>query len=220
MKKIKITICSLLLLSLVVCLCACATNSNSSPGNNSTKTEDVPEAVSSLQHKIDKALESEPSYEDWIEIKEEYDDLLKAEQDMITGYDKVAAKFALDRETVACIATAQKLKGMLKNPSTLKITGVEVRKEKIKYIVKLDYSAENNVGGTVEDTYYCSFSDINEEDGKWTYRLDFVFTAFMDFDRQQSNFEDKFKKGDAAGSVDLKMVQDNLNLTLIEGDPL
>lgn len=79
------------------------------------------EYVKDLQHKIDKALESDPSYEELIEIRDDYDELLKSEQEQIKNYDKIEEMFTVSEEVVAGVFAANALKERLKNPSSLKI---------------------------------------------------------------------------------------------------
>ena len=72
------------------------------------------EYVKDLQHKIDKALESDPSYEELIEIRDDYDELLKSEQEQIKNYDKIEEMFTVSEEVVAGVfeRVAQGLVGM------------------------------------------------------------------------------------------------------------
>ena len=118
--------------------------------------EKMSEEAESIQRKIDKALESEPTYEDLVEIQNGYNDLLMEEQETIQNYDQIQEKLKLTDLDIAAIYTANQLKGMLKNPSSLELlsAGVAIDDKDPKYYVKLVYTAANNVGGNIEDTFY------------------------------------------------------------------
>lgn len=149
------------------------------------------EYVKDLQHKIDKALESDPSYEELIEIRDDYDELLKSEQEQIKNYDKIKEMFTVSEEVVAGVFAANALKERLKNPSSLKILSAgysssydEIDKEYgmedvMGAVVKLDYTATNDMGGEVEDTYYCWQYVPVEEDGKWTCKYNDIFWSLL-----------------------------------------
>lgn len=120
---------------------------------------EIPPAVIDLQHKIDKALESEPSYRDLKEIKDAYEDLLRSEQDQIQSYHKIEKLLALSPKEVACIYTVNQLKDRLKNPLSLTLISANIvrdtKGDKSTIAVKIDYTASNSLGGESKSSYYC-----------------------------------------------------------------
>lgn len=219
--------CVWLLLSvLIVGLCACSSDFKNK------SDEKMSEEVRILQRKIDKALESEPSYEDLIEIRELYEDLLNAEQEQVTNYDRIEGMFSLSYETVACIYATNKLKENLKNPSTLNVISASCVKDSSfeTLCIKIDYTADNNVGGTVEDEYYCMVDvPIKDENGNWSCKLDDLFEKFYNLEllngalRTSSRIssQDKARKeynrySDDATEVNAVQIMDNLNLSITD----
>lgn len=182
----------------------------------------VPEAVESLQHKIDKTLESEstPDYEDIVEIEELYDDLLNEEQSMITNYDKIKAMYAIDSNLVSCVYAANDLKDRLKNPNSLEIISAECYNEGEDTTVKIEYSAENIVGGTKEDDYYCIVNTPTENNGQWYCTLKPIFyyvrTTNGESEAQYNSMIRFSKGGDNVVEVNAKQIMDNLNMTIID----
>ena len=99
--------------------------------------------------------------------------------------------FTVSEEVVAGVFPANALKERLKNPSSLKILSAgysssydEIDKEYgikdvMGAVVKLDYTATNDMGGEVEDTYYCWQFVPVEEDGKWTCKYNDIFWSLL-----------------------------------------
>ena len=163
-----------------ISLSACGNDIENQSENNAATTQEISEEVRTLQRKIDKALEVEPSYEDLIEIRELYEDLLNAEQEQVTNYDNIEKMFTLSDGTVACIYAANILKDNLKNPSTLNVISASCVKDTTfeTIYIKIDYAADNNVGGTVENEYYCMVDvPIEDENGNWSCKLDDLFES-------------------------------------------
>lgn len=189
-----------------------------------------PESVKNLQHKIDKALESnEPSYDDIIEIINEYDGLLKEEQAMITNYDKIEEKNKIDANVVSCIFAANKLRAMLKNPNSLKLYSAKCYDDKVMVSIDLEYSAENNVGGTLEDHYYCLIDPPIENNGEWSCKLTDFFAAEYKLDVIKGELDDiggrssqKTAKDlyeiskDRAVTVNANQIMDNIDMPITE----
>lgn len=68
----------------------------------------------------------------------------------------------------ASIYTIQQLQNALKNPRSMKLYSINYKTDIIgDYYFKVEYSAENYMGGTVEDIWYYKFRiDVFSEDGK------------------------------------------------------
>ena len=141
--------------------------------------EKVPENVKEVQHKIDKALESEPSYKDLKEIQELYDDLLSAEQEKIENYDKIEQLLKPSETDVACAYAVLNLKYQLSNPSSLVVNsancslsgGTMISTGNKEVYVKIEYSAENGYGAMIDDTFYCVEECPKYVNGKWKCKL-------------------------------------------------
>jgi hypothetical protein len=192
-------------------------------GNASKEPEapEVPEAVKTLQHKIDKALESEPTYDDLIEIQEEYDDLLMAEQEMITNYDKIVAMNTIDSKLVSCVFAANRLKERLKNPSSLEINSAYCYESDMTDYVKINYSASNDLGGMKDGEYYCMTTIPTEKDGVWQcaydsyYKVDLALDSMMGSDNAQSTGKIEFLRYESnATEMTPKQIMDNIDLKI------
>lgn len=142
-------------------------------------SEDVPENVKEVQHKIDKALESEPSYKDLKEIQELYDDLLNAEQEKVENYDKIEQLLKPSETDVACAYAVLNLKYQLSNPSSLVVNsancslsgGTMISTGNKEVYVKIEYSAANGYGAMIDDTFYCVEECPKFVNGKWKCKL-------------------------------------------------
>lgn len=232
----------ILLMMIAVCLLlslsACSASAEQTVKEEATEVEEteveIPEMVRSLQHKIDKALESEPTYDDIVEIQNEYDDLLMAEQAMIKNYDKIEKMVAIDENLVSCVYAAQKLQARLKNPSSLQIISAKCCNTPTKVAVKLDYSATNDLGGTVESTDYCLVvPPTQNEQGEWTCYYDYLYATVLQGELIDALSEsitgvstrvgrssddivrDSYEEGSAI-EVNAHQVMDNLSLSILE----
>lgn len=142
--------------------------------------EKVPENVKEVQHKIDKALESEPSYKDLKEIQDLYDDLLNEEQEKVENYDKIESLLKPSETDVACAYAVLNLKEQLSNPSSLVINsakcslspGTEISTGNKTVYVKIDYSAANGFGAMLDDTFYCVEECPKFVSGRWKCKLE------------------------------------------------
>lgn len=141
--------------------------------------ERVPENVKEVQHKIDKALESEPSYKDLKEIQELYDELLSAEQEKVERYDKIEQLLQPSETDVACAYAVLNLRYELSNPSSLvvnsatcSLSGRTVISTGNKEVyVKIEYIAANGFGAMIDDTFYCVEECPKFVNGKWECKL-------------------------------------------------
>lgn len=77
-----------------------------------------------------------------------------------------------DAIAFSCAETV--LRNQLKNPNTLQILSEKIidSDEYFRYYVKIEYSAQNNVGGYVTDTVYILFKVNSIMDGTFTYYVD------------------------------------------------
>lgn len=181
-----------LILSVCLCVTGCA---------------NTPEAVKTLQHKIDKALESEPKYDDLVKIQEEYDALLKAEQEMVKNYDKIQEMAKPDYYTVGCVFVIKNyLLDRLKSRESFKLLSAECydRKDLVKgdrdiIPIKIKYSASNAYGGTVENELYSIVYRPDEKDGKWYCSLEKSYEISYDLDVLR-NYADAIT-GNSAGKT-------------------
>lgn len=97
---------------------------------------------------------TEDEYKEYLEENEKQDEELNKE---------------LIEDEKAAIYTIQQLRDSLKNPHSMKIYSIFYKYNTTHnwYLFKIEYSAENQVGGTVEDTLYYQFdTDIYSEDSE------------------------------------------------------
>lgn len=151
------------------------------------------EEARAVQRKIDKALESEPTYEDLVEIQNGYDDLLLKEQETIQNYDKIEEQLKVTASDVAIIYSANQFKPKLKNPSSLEIISASVTpvdSEDGGYYVKLDYTATNGFGAAVEDIVYWEVDQpvYDEAADQWSCKTDDDFAEWMETDELYEYF--------------------------------
>lgn len=161
-----------LFMALVMCLSLCACGKSAS------------DEVRSVQRKIDKALESEPSYENLVEIRDLYEELLLEEQKQIKNYDKLKPLFQLNSTEVAGVFSVKQLMGELKNPSSLELLSASSVINTTSIAVKIDYTAENSMGGTNEKTYYClvSIPTYDEALDEWSCSLEESFESLCNLE--------------------------------------
>ena len=184
----------------------------------------IPENVKEVQHKIDKALESEPTYSDLVEIRTLYDDLLKAEQEMVTNYDQIKELMKIDSNVVSCVYAVKYLRKNLKNPSSLQLYSAQCCSHEGKDVVKFKYSATNSYGGAITDDYYFVLTTPKEKNGQWSCKMDETFAAFIlgdmiDYGSVSSQDIGKtdwtMYKGNAV-NVDISQISDNIGMTIID----
>ena len=142
----------------------------------------IPENVKEVQHKIDKALESEASYENVKEIQDLYNELLKEEQEMITDYEKIEEMYVIDENVAGSIFAAKTLKSLLKNPNSLELLSASCGKAEGKMVIKLEYVATNGFGGASDDDFYCLIEMPKEENGVWNCELEEAYSLVLDVD--------------------------------------
>lgn len=197
---------------------------------NQDKSSDAPmperpAAVIDLQHKIDKALESSPTYRDLLDIRDAYNDLLQSEQELVDRYDELEPLFALSSEDVACIYAISNLKSQLKNPSsfTLLSASCAADTDEDTIALKINYTAANNMGGAVEDTYYCLVytPEFNDDHQQWSCKLEEEFSLTIALEAlggARVNSSEKVAKdvydSNAVIDIDIDKIMDNLDLQI------
>lgn len=140
------------------------------------------EYVTNLQHKIDKAIESEPTYADLKEIVNEYDELLAAEQEQVNNYNKIQQMISdyesdvLNDESVTfSVKAIEIMKTHLKHPDTLDIRSIEYLKGSEvneTQTVHIKFAADNEVGGSAVGAAiytYVHYPNGEFEDYDWIY---------------------------------------------------
>lgn len=140
MKKKIIT--GLLMVTVCLCFCSCGTISS----ENEKEVEN--------HYFVDGKELSEEEYNQYLKEKEKQEEELNKE---------------LTEDEKAAVYTIQQLRDNLKNPHSMKIYSVFFKYDTTHdhYLFKIEYSAENNIGGTVEDTLYYQFdTDIYSDDEK------------------------------------------------------
>lgn len=196
------------------------------------EAERVPENVSIVQHKIDKALESEPTYKDIVEIKDLYDDLLYSEQELVKGYDKIEEMLQISSKDVACIFAIQTLKGNLKAPNSLEISAVNYmtyknNNDEDRIGIQIEYSAQNSFGTNIADTYYCleTIPVYDEQSSTWLCDLDELFRAKSIYEEKysgtvgsssQSCAKSEFETAENVESMEIDKIIKNIDLKITD----
>ena len=153
--------------------------------SESTDYSSLSEEARAVQRKIDKAMESELDYTELKEIQKMYNDLLNAEQETIKNYDKIEEQLTLSDVEACCVYTAEYIKPMLKFQSSFKIVKIETLREyskadsayKQKIYVKMNFTADNSMGGSIEHTYYSVFNapTYNDVSKEWDCEFESFF---------------------------------------------
>lgn len=167
--------------------------------NNYIKYEEAQNVFDVLQ--TISFISDEPTVSDVTSIElatEQYGKLSADQKKLITNYDKlVAAQGQLDelkkqKEGLneAYDLAISSLKGRLKNPSSFNELDRRVHSSKEtpgKYYVKINYTAANDLGGTLDATYFAYVKDgkiTGEFDGG--AQDDWDVLTFLDFDMANS----------------------------------
>jgi len=191
-----------------------------------SKEPKIPENVQVVQREVDKALESTATYSDLKEAQALYNDLLKEEQSLVRQYDLIEKKLALTEYEVAAIFSIQELKQYLKNPSSLKLISLSVTKNSLdEYFVKIDYSATNDFGGNVDDTFYTSTDLPTYDSTQKTWSCKFTNMYIIErryalygsgsMDKLQKDAKDDYdSKASNAIYLDIEKITDNINLSI------
>jgi len=220
-----------LLLAFIVCgvFCACGGNDNLS---EQTDRPEISEETRIVQRKIDKALESESTYSSLKEIRDLYNDLLIAEQEQITNYDKIESMFRLSDMEVAAIYAVNELKERLKNPYSLELISISVSSNDESAAIKVVYSASNDFGGNIDDEFYCLVDTpiYNRDADTWSCKLEDMFETSYELEiinsllgspqgpntsQSYASKEYSQNEGDAV-SVDVEKIMDNIDLSIEE----
>lgn len=130
-------------------------------------------------------------------------------------------KGKLKGNEIAAIYAVQQLKEHLKNPHSMNLFSIEYLCLSIDYgvadfIVKIEYSSENNVGGTIEDIQYYEFKAAMynySEQSKDLIELESDSCGFI-LDIMIDYYEKDFKeKGNA---VNIEKVLNNIDIDVTE----
>ncbi len=185
--------------------------------------DEVPELVKNIQHKIDKALESNPSYSDLIEIQNDYDELLIAEQEQVRDFDKIQTMIndykrnASDSESYKYAEEAVGiLQKRVKHQNTLDIKKISYSIYKSSYtykVVYIEYFADNDLGGNVAgEAYYCIYEPGDAFGEVWGGKNLLTNSDKSDAGLAETTFSlygTYYDKGDKE-DVDVQIVLDNL----------
>lgn len=180
-----------MLLSTVICFGMCSCGNAEQKENTSGNVEN--------HYFVDGKELSEDEYNQYLEDKEN----LEAE---LTEAEKAA------------IYTIQQLQNALKNPHSMKIYSIAYKRQYSSgtgnYIFKVEYSAENNIGGTVEDTLYYQFDtgiylgDTDSERALSAQMFGCKEVAFNEYDTgKRADFEEQ--------KIDIDRVLNNLDIDIL-----
>ena len=147
----------LVLLSIVTfCLCSC--------GGNSKSQEE------SVKYIVDGKELSEKEYQEYIAKQEETTEETTKQEETTKETTQEVTQAELTEAEKAAIYAVQCLKSALKNPHSLELYSIKYKRGNNidgDYFIKVEYAADNNFGGKVEDTFYYKFDlDLLSEDSK------------------------------------------------------
>lgn len=211
----KKLLCLVLVVMLAVSMIACS------------KT---PEEVEALQYRIDKAIETPQPYSELREIKSLYDALLMEHQEMIINYEQIESMLAITSEEVAAVFVVQKIQNRLVNPNSLEVISIQVGQSPSGYYnVCIEYSAENSMGGRIENSYYASVDvpTYDESSQTWSCKYEDLFSSLeilevlgevLETDSQvdsQAIAKDRFSSTSAI-NLEAEKVVDNIDMSIIE----
>jgi len=177
------------------------------------KTESLSEYVIAVQRKVDKALESNPTYSDLKKVKEAYDELLSSEQAQIKNYDKIEEMLELTDVEIAVIYGIQELKKYLVIPSSLDVKDILVVAFGSNYLVEMDFTSENKAGGSVENLYYVWMENAvkDESTGRWSCELSNLYKGYL-IDDQNSGYLGKMNELSEAWYNTREFMKEHINL--------
>jgi hypothetical protein len=119
----------------------------------------------------------------------------------------------LTEEEKAAIYTIQQLRDNLKNPHSMKIYSIFYKYNTTHnwYLFKIEYSAENNIGGTVEDTLYYQFdTDIYSEDSQKALSARMFGCEEIDWNSYGKNYN-----GDET-ELEVDRILDNIDIDILK----
>lgn len=122
-------------------------------------------------------------------------------------YDKL--KLRAESSAFSCAATA--IRNMLKNPSTMKILDQEIiaNDNYLRYVVKMEVTAQNNMGGYVTDDWYIMLRINPALDGRFEYYTGSVLGYEYPYtDKQKEAFNWGVKPADFNASALLNKQKD------------
>ena len=190
----------------------------------------IPEEVEDLQYRIDKAIETPQPYSELRVIRNLYNSLLIEHQEMIVNYDQIENMLAITSEEIAAVFVVQKIQNRLKNPNSLEVISVQVGQSASGYYnVCIEYSAENNIGGREEGSYYASVDapTYDESTQTWSCKYEDMFFSYesldvlgdiLEMDSQidsQGIAKDRFSMVTAT-TLEVEKIVDNISMSIVE----
>lgn len=141
---------------------------------------------------------TEDEYKEYLEEKGKQDEELYKE---------------LEEDEKAAIYTIQQLRDSLKNPHSMKVYSIFYKYNTTHnwYLFKIEYSAENNMGGTVEDTIYYQFdTDIYSDDSKKALSAKMFGCKEIDWNSYGKDYN-----GDET-ELEIDRILDNIDIEILE----
>lgn len=124
---------------------------------------------------------------------------------------------------IAAIYAVQQLKKHIKNPHSMSIFSLSylclsVDNGIADYIIRIEYSAENDIGGTVEEIMYYEFKaamyDYSSEENKDLIAIDTDNCDFITMGMLKNQYDKEFKKENYI--IDIETVLNNIDIDISE----
>lgn len=124
---------------------------------------------------------------------------------------------------IAAIYAVQQLKKYIKNPHSINIFSISyiclsVDNGVADYIIRLEYSTENNIGGTVEEVVYYEFKaamyDYLVGENKDLIEIDTDNCDFITMGMLKSHYDKEFEKENYI--IDIDTVLNNIDIDILE----
>lgn len=115
------------------------------------------------------------------------------------------------------VYTIQQLQDALKNPHSLEIYSIHYKRQYSDntgdYYIKIEYSANNDLGGKVEDTLYYKFDiDVFSDDSEKALRAKMFGCEEVAFDEYDTGRRSNYKETE----IDIDRILNNIDITIIE----
>lgn len=124
---------------------------------------------------------------------------------------------------IAAIYAVQQLEEYIKNPHSMNIFSLSyiclsVDNGVADYIIRLEYSSENDIGGTVEEVIYYEFKaamyDYSEGENKNLIEIDNDNCGFITMGMLKSHYDKEFEKENYI--IDIDKVLNNIDIDISE----
>ncbi len=177
--------------------------------------------VDSFQTKANELVEEKVKKQSDIdELTKIYDSLSPEQLDSLEDKDIYEKAISLTDHEKAAISATQQLKKSLKNEDSLKLQSVNVvdgnSSTPSAYYVKLDYSASNSFGGTLDDT---SYIDVSKNFGSSLWELGRGLGMLTGTENTLTELDINLtysKRSNAAVSVDCDRIMANIDTNVKE----